>query len=72
MWEGIQASGRPMILTVEGSPPADVITHGGYGEPSRQRRQRRQRCRPVLAVDRAQFARARVCGPTLLQHPASR
>jgi hypothetical protein len=35
MWQGIQASGRPMILTVEGSPPADVITHGGYGNAKR-------------------------------------
>ena len=62
MWEGIQASGRPMILTVEGryvttrlpahifsmgsvvilvltpmcpSPPADIITHGGYGNAKR-------------------------------------
>ena len=30
MWLGIQASGRPMILTVEGSPPASVITHGTH------------------------------------------
>lgn len=35
MWLGIQASGRPMILTVEGSPPADIITHGGYGNAKR-------------------------------------
>jgi hypothetical protein len=35
MWQGIQASGRPMILTVEGSPPADIITHGGYGNAKR-------------------------------------
>ena len=66
MWQGIQASGRPvrhsplaffvasfvrlssfsllvfslssagqMILTVEGSPPAAVITHGGYGNAKR-------------------------------------
>ena len=35
MWQGIQDSGRPMILTVEGSPPADVITHGGWGNAKR-------------------------------------
>ena len=35
MWQGIQDSGRPMVLTVEGSPPADVITHGGYGNAKR-------------------------------------
>ena len=35
MWLGIQSSGRPMVLTVEGSPPADVITHGGYGNAKR-------------------------------------
>ena len=35
MWQGIQDSGRPMVLTVEGRPPADVITHGGYGNAKR-------------------------------------
>ena len=35
MWDAIQASGRPMVLTVEGSPPADLITHGGYGNAKR-------------------------------------
>ena len=35
MWQGIQDSGRPMVLTVEGSPPASIITHGGYGNAKR-------------------------------------
>jgi len=35
MWQGIQDSGRPMVLTVEGSPPASEITHGGFGNAKR-------------------------------------
>ena len=35
MWLGIQASGRPMVLTVEGNPPAENITQGGYGNAKR-------------------------------------
>jgi hypothetical protein len=35
MWHGIHDIGRPMVLTVEGSPPADVVTHGGYGNAKR-------------------------------------
>jgi len=35
MWQAIQDSGRPMVLTVEGSPPAASITHGGYGNAKR-------------------------------------
>lgn len=35
MWQGIQDSGRPMVLTVEGRPAASEITHGGYGNAKR-------------------------------------
>ena len=31
MWGAIQASGRPMVLTVEGDPDDATITRGGYG-----------------------------------------
>jgi len=31
MWSAIQASGRPMVLTVEGNPTDSIITNGGYG-----------------------------------------
>ena len=34
MWQGIQDSGRPMVLTVEGSPVDSIITHGGYVKPA--------------------------------------
>ena len=35
MWAGIQASGRPMVLTVEGNPTDSLITKGGYGNAKR-------------------------------------
>ncbi len=35
MWQAIQASGRPMVLTVEGNPDDDLITKGGYGNAKR-------------------------------------
>ena len=35
MWSAIQASGRPMVLTVEGQPTDSIITHGGYGNAKR-------------------------------------
>jgi hypothetical protein len=35
MWRAIQASGRPMVLTVEGDPDDATITHGGYGNAKR-------------------------------------
>jgi hypothetical protein len=35
MWEAIQASGRPMVLTVEGDPDDGLITKGGYGNAKR-------------------------------------
>jgi len=35
MWQAIQASGRPMVLTVEGSPDDALITKGGYGNAKR-------------------------------------
>lgn len=35
MWSAIQASGRPMVLTVEGNPTDSIITNGGYGNAKR-------------------------------------
>lgn len=35
MWSAIQASGRPMVLTVEGDPDDATITHGGFGNAKR-------------------------------------
>ena len=35
MWAAIEASGRPMILTVEGDPEDGIITRGGYGNAKR-------------------------------------
>ena len=35
MWAAIQASGRPMVLTVEGDPTDSLITKGGYGNAKR-------------------------------------
>lgn len=35
MWQAIQASGRPMVLTVEGDPDDSLITRGGYGNAKR-------------------------------------
>lgn len=35
MWQAIQASGRPMVLTVEGDPDDALITKGGYGNAKR-------------------------------------
>ena len=35
MWAAIQASGRPMVLTVEGNPDDALITLGGYGNAKR-------------------------------------
>lgn len=35
MWAAIEASGRPMVLTVEGQPTDSIITHGGYGNAKR-------------------------------------
>ena len=35
MWLAIEASGRPMVLTVEGNPTDSLITLGGYGNAKR-------------------------------------
>jgi len=35
MWQAIQASGRPMVLTVEANPTDAIITLGGYGNAKR-------------------------------------
>lgn len=35
MWEGIQASGRAMVLTVEGSPDDALLSAGGLGNAKR-------------------------------------
>jgi len=35
MWLAIEASGRPMVLTVEGRPTDALITLGGYGNAKR-------------------------------------
>lgn len=35
MWLAIEASGRPMVLTVEGHPTDSLITLGGYGNAKR-------------------------------------
>jgi len=35
MQQGIWAAGRPMVLSVEGDPPVQVITNGGYGNMKR-------------------------------------
>lgn len=35
MWEAIEASGRPMVLMVEGQPTDSLITLGGYGNSKR-------------------------------------
>ena len=35
MWQAIQASGRAMVLTVEGNPDDALITKGGYGNAKR-------------------------------------
>ena len=35
MWQAIQDSGRPMVLTVEGKPTDSIITLGGYGNAKR-------------------------------------
>ena len=35
MWAGLQATGRPIVLAVEGQPDVRVITHGGYGNSKR-------------------------------------
>jgi hypothetical protein len=35
MWQAIQASGREMVLTVEGRPTDSIISLGGYGNAKR-------------------------------------
>jgi len=35
MWAAIEASGRPMVLTVEGSPDVALCSRGGYGNAKR-------------------------------------
>jgi len=35
MWQAIQDSGRPMVLTVEGKPTDSIISLGGYGNAKR-------------------------------------
>ena len=35
MWQAIQASGRPMILTVEGNPDDALLSKGGLGNAKR-------------------------------------
>ena len=35
MWQAIQDSKRPMVLTVEGNPTDELITKGGYGNAKR-------------------------------------
>ena len=35
MWQAIQASGREMVLTVEGKPTDSIISLGGYGNAKR-------------------------------------
>lgn len=35
MWQAIEASGRAMVLTVEGNPDDSLITKGGYGNAKR-------------------------------------
>ena len=35
MWQAMQDSGRPMVLTVEGKPTDSIISLGGYGNAKR-------------------------------------
>ena len=35
MWEAIEASGRPMVLTVEGNPTDSLMSAGGLGNAKR-------------------------------------
>lgn len=35
MFAALQASGRPMVLTVEGNPDDTLLTGGGYGNAKR-------------------------------------